>query len=168
MKKLMLGLAMMLLAAVPVLGQDTYPKWELPLAFSYNNADFGFTRKSLVGFQTGFSVNFNKKVGLTLDWAGQSSGGDSTGQLFFGPRFTKRTDRTTAFFHTLVGSYAIRDVFEVENGLGIAIGGGLDVNTGDNIAIRVFQVDYIPNRFPGQWFSDIRVGAGVVFKWGHR
>ena len=169
MKKLMLGMAMMILTAVPVLGQDTYPRWELPLAFSYNNSDFLLARENFGGFQTGFSVNFNKSVGLTIDWAGQAGSNNvGTGQFLIGPRFTKRGEKTTGFGHVLIGNVAKGSSSSPETGLGLAVGGGLDVNTSDRVAIRVFQVDYIPNRFFGQWFNDIRVGVGVVFKWGHR
>ena len=54
-----------------------------------------------------------------------------------------------------------------ETGFAMAFGGGLDVNAGKRVAIRIFQLDYLPSRLAGVWSKkDFRASAGVVFKWG--
>ncbi len=78
----------------------------------------------------------------------------STQQFLFGPRFTFRGAGATAFVHVLLGATRTRlSSFPFSGGLvpaqsetdfALAAGGGLDVRLSPFIALRAFQVDYIP------------------------
>ena len=105
----------------------------------------------------------------------------NTQQFLFGPRFTFRRERVTAFAHALFGVnrahvsgfVANQNTFPSvsETDFAMGYGGGLDINAGKNIAIRLFQVDYVPVRtglFGIPWRHNLRVQAGVVFKFGGR
>ncbi len=54
------------------------------------------------------------------------------------------------------------------NGFAWGGGGGLDLNVGRHIAIRVMQADYLWTRLSTSWFNDFRLGLGIVFKFGER
>ncbi len=173
MRRLIFSLGVLLLVATPASGQD-YPKGEVFGGFSYANLDANGDREALYGWQTSVSGNFHRNAGFTADLGGQyrSIAGVSlqTYEFLFGPRFTARSERVTGFGHTLVGFALARASFlgvsESATGFALGFGGGVDVNASDRVAIRIFQVDYIPTRFSGVWRTkDFRIGAGVVIKW---
>ncbi len=102
----------------------------------------------------------------------------STQQFLFGPRFTARGAGATAFVHVLLGAARTRlSSFtslggtvpaSSETGFALAAGGGLDVRLNPFVALRAFQVDYIPvhqGGFINQDFAqNIRVQTGLVFR----
>ena len=168
MRYMMRAFVLMLLFTSSAMAQDTYPKWEIPLTFSYAIVHHD-GRAHFFGYQTGLNINFNPKAGMTIDLGGQiRSQGDSTGQFLIGPRFTKRRERKTAFWHILAGAVTRNFDGSESTGTAFAVGGGLDIGTGDRVAFRALQVDYIPYHIGGRWRNDVRVQTGVVFTWGHR
>ena len=102
----------------------------------------------------------------------------STQQFLFGPRFTLRGAGATAFVHVLLGVARTRlSSFPIVGGLvpaqtetdfALAAGGGLDVRLSPFLALRAFQVDYIPvyqGGFINQDFAqNIRVQTGIVLR----
>ncbi len=173
MRRLIFSLGLLLLVATPASAQD-YPKGEVFGGFSLFSIGNG-GRENLYGLQTSISGNFHRNVGFTANLGGQfkSIAGISlqTYELLLGPRFTARTERVTGFGHTLVGVAVARasggGFSETETGFALGFGGGVDVNASDRVAIRVFQFDWIPTRFDSEWsFTNVRLGVGVVFKWG--
>lgn len=161
------GIAVMGLTASAA-AQDDYPKGEVFGGFSYYRTDSG---DDLYGFQTSLSGNFHRRFGVAVDFAGQydSSFGITLQnyQLLAGPPFTLRGERLTGFAHALFGVEHIRGGSLSETGFAMGLGGGLDINVSRRIAIRAVQVDYVPNRFFGEWFHDARAAAGVVIKFGY-
>jgi peptidoglycan-associated lipoprotein len=155
-----------------------------------------FDHEPAEGFQAAIAVNVNRTLGIVADFGGLwgdlhrsvFSGGTSGGtfrtlQVFVGPRFTKRTNRITMFVHALPGLAQQRDTImstsfffppstttSTSYGFVVALGGGVDVNLGKRLAIRAVQVDYLATRFStplfGNFGSNVRVGVGVVFKFG--
>ena len=173
MRKLIFLLGLLLLFAAPVAAQD-YPKGEFFGGFSVANSGDG-SPEQFYGFETSVTGNFNRSFGITGDFAAQfkSISGITiqTYQYLAGPRGAVRGDRVTGFVHALFGGLTVRasggGASFSETGLAIALGGGLDVNAGKRVAIRVFQLDYLPNRLAGNWSKkDFRASAGVVFQWG--
>ena len=185
-----------LLLALPAMAQD-YPRWEIFGGFSYANVDldvqrtlFGGTTldQNFYGLQLAFSYNPHPNLRLLLlDLGIQSQGADVfpglgedvfVSQALFGPQFTLRSQKATAFVHALAGVTTTRLVASVplggsvdlvrKNSLALGFGGGLDVNWNQRLAIRVFQADYIPARVSGTWQSNFRLGVGVVFKLASR
>ena len=166
MKRLLIISAVLLLLTVPAWGQD-YPRMEVFGGFSYLNSDAG-TRENFFGWQASISANFNENVGFTLDSGGQYKsvfGITVQGYEFLlGPRYIVRGERFTGFAHALVGLEYVRVSGFSDTAFAMGFGGGMDVNASDRIAIRAFQLDYIPVRSSGVWSHDARVGAGIVFK----
>jgi opacity protein-like surface antigen len=94
-----------------------------------------------------------------------------------GPRFSYRgNERVTPFAHALIGLDHIRLSGEAEgegelmrntnNGLGFALGGGLDVNLSESVAIRLIQADYYLTRHEGDSMNNMNLAFGVVFRIG--
>jgi hypothetical protein len=124
------------------------------------------------GWQAEGTVNFNKYLGLTGDFGGQyrSISGNRVSQYeyLFGPSVAARGHGGTLFAHALVGANTLKAVGTSTNGFAWGVGGGLDLNVGRNIAIRVIQADYLRTRLSNSWFNDARLGVGIVFKVGGR
>jgi opacity protein-like surface antigen len=120
------------------------------------------------GWQAEGSFNFSEHLGVTADFGGQyrSISGSRVSQYeyLFGPRFTARGDRATVFAHALVGANTLHVSGTSTNGFAWGLGGGLDYNAGEHIAIRVIQADYLRTRLSNSWFNDARLGVGVVFR----
>jgi len=173
MKKLILAFIATLFLVSPAWAQQSsgrdYRRGELFGGFSLINVGDG-NRENLFGAQASLSGNFHRNVGLTADMGGQvrDLGGITVQQyeFLFGPRFVVRGERLTGFAHALAGFEHLRVGGFSDNGFALGFGGGLDVNLNERWAVRPIQVDYIPNRFGGQWFHDVRYGAGVVVKFG--
>jgi len=96
-------------------------------------------------------------------------------QVLFGPEFTLPTRNVNAFVHGLVGvnstglvltSQLADDSLDLvrRTHLALALGGGLDWNLHPGIAVRVFQVDYLPTRVTGKWEDNFRASTGLVFR----
>lgn len=104
--------------------------------------------------------------------------------LMAGPRFSyRKNERVTPFAHALIGldhqrvsrevANIVSDASETNNGLGLALGGGIDVNVSDSVAIRLVQADYYLTRHSGQsilmpngdkvW-NNVSLAFGVVFR----
>lgn len=102
--------------------------------------------------------------------------------FLFGPRFSVRGNTVTGFAHVLLGGVktnvktSFRDVSftgtplelpgfnDSETGFAMAIGGGVDVKISKNFAVRILQVDYVPERLGGQWQHNVRAQVGIVFR----
>ncbi len=116
---------------------------------------------------------------------GTTTGTFRTFHLLVGPRFAKRSSRATGYVHFLAGlaqqkSNEIQgpsfrplpvpsvpiETSSTSNGFGAALGGGLDISVNKRISIRAVQVDYLPMRVEGDWTNSVRVGVGVVLKFG--
>lgn len=100
-----------------------------------------------------------------------------------GPRYTVGLGRKPAerrrsnlFFQALCGSVMGSGGFPVNgawtessSALALSGGGGLQINAGRNVALRVVQVDYIDYQLPNLYDerqNNLRLGAGIVFKLG--
>ena len=159
----------LLLLSSSALGQNgDYPKVEVFGGFSYLNADLG-TRENFFGWQGSVSGNVKENIGIVVDAGGQYKSvlgiGISFYELLLGPRFMVRSERVTGFVHALAGNRYVFVPGDIDSAFALGFGGGMDVNVSDSIAIRVFQLDYMPNRSRGMWRHDVRFGSGIVFKW---
>lgn len=145
-----------------------------------------------LGFQAAAMLNITEAFGLVAEVGGLwgdlpftvFSGGSRGGtfrrfQAFAGPRFTKRTNRISVFVHALPGFAQQRDTImsssffsppstrsSTSNGFAVALGGGVDVKAGRHLAIRAVQVDSLPIRIGGDRTNGVRVGVGIVLKFG--
>lgn len=179
MRKLFLLSAVLFLAALPTKAQSSYPGTEIFGGYSYVNAEF-VDRHALHGFGVSFAGNLSEKWGFVAETSASfgkftvanpvlgSVDVDFNKYLFlFGPRYSKRSDAATAFAHVLVGGARTRlENQDSGTGLALGIGGGVDINAGKNFAVRVFQLDYVPERSLGEWTNTFRAQVGVVFRFG--
>ncbi len=116
--------------------------------------------------------------------------------ILLGPRFMVRGERVTWFANAMAGIRFAKPLISnvpvpLINALGhpiidpatglpvvlnsvtpdeflaLGFGGGMDVSVNDLIGIRVFQLDYRPNRARGLWSHDVRFSSGIVLKWNY-
>ena len=122
------------------------------------------------GWQASLTANLRERFGITADFGGQYRSIAGTGvsqyEYLFGPQISARTERVTGFAHALFGGNSFRAPGGSLGGFAMGFGGGVDANLKHPFAIRVIQVDYIPARVNGIWYSDLRLGFGVVYKFG--
>ncbi|MGI8655593.1 MAG: outer membrane protein [Pyrinomonadaceae bacterium] len=93
-----------------------------------------------------------------------------------GPQIKARRGRVTPFAEALFGvararvSATINDLDAVtsfsdsETKFAYALGGGLDINVSERIAIRAIHADYLRTRFGDERQNNLRLSFGIVFK----
>jgi hypothetical protein len=176
-----------------------YPKAEVFGGFSIASAAVSSTdpvtgltaslRESFLGWQGSANLNVTHHLGIVGDFGGQykTVAGIplNSYQFLFGPRIAFRGPRVTPFVHAMfggvkegIGSFSITDPITgltistpsvSSTGLGMAMGGGLDVNLSDRLALRVPQFDWTPMHVGGIWEKNvIRIGIGIVVKAGQK
>jgi opacity protein-like surface antigen len=89
----------------------------------------------------------------------------------YGPRFTLTLPRIHPYVHALVGTVnGTAQTFTgrvSENAFGMAFGGGVNVKATQHIWVRLVQLDYIRAQFTNNSQNDMRVSAGLVFRFGN-
>ena len=159
------GVGVLLLLALPAVGQQDVPKAELFGGYSFASleAGTGLSRPKLNGWNGSLTGNVNSWFGVVADFSGQygtqASVGRNAHSFLFGPRFAYRgNERVTPFVHSLFGATRVhRDGFnpgpplpatpaQSETGFSMAFGGGLDVKASDRLAVRLVQADYLMTR----------------------
>lgn len=96
----------------------------------------------------------------------------------FGPRFTLALPRIHPFVHALFGT--VHGTAEIpsslfppaapsvvkENAVGMAFGGGINVKATEHLWLRLIQADYLRAQFNNNTQNDVRISAGIVFRFG--
>ena len=175
---------------------DSNPKWDLfvgyqwlhpggtvPAPFSLPSSPTPLKLPDLAkGAGLAFTRNFDRHWGLEFD-LGHNWGHDP---LLYeltvsgGPRFIWRTDTGSYFLHSLVSLNRVNvNSVSSTNGIGVILGGGMDLNIHKGIAWRLFEADYVWTRhnysnfvdpqFPDlrrPTFNGVRLRTGLVFSWG--
>lgn len=175
MRKLLMLAAVLFVVSLPAKAQSQdYPTAEIFGGYSYLNTKL-INRDSLHGWGFSAAYNLGPQWGLVSEFSGHYGNGSLPGTtttidlkkhtFLFGPRFSARTDHGTAFAHVLLGG-ANSKVSGIDAGTGfaLAVGGGFDANISKSVAIRVVQVDYLPDHSFGSWTHNFRAQAGIVFK----
>jgi hypothetical protein len=146
-------LPMLALAAV---AQD-HPKAEIFGGYQYLRLDPISTN----GWNAAVTGNVTRWFGVTADFSGVYKSGASLHTYMFGPQFSVRTERVTPFAHALFGGATV----EGSSAFSMALGGGLDVNAGKHLAIRLVQADWLYFRSGGEAAGkNGRVSAGLVLR----
>jgi len=152
-------------------------------------------RESFMGWQGSVNGNLTHHLAIVGDFGGQykslpgvtGAGATVSGvslnsyQFLFGPRIMFRRSRITPFVHAMFGGVkegigsttlsilgtSVTTPAVSSTGLGMAMGGGIDVNLNDRLALRVPQFDWTPMHVGGVWEKNvIRIGIGLVVKAG--
>jgi len=179
-----------LLFALPVWGQDGYPKGEVFGGYAFSHTTVDTIGRNLNGWGTSVSGSFSRHLGLTADFSGvygsepyprvctdpvppgcpAETENVSAYHFLAGPRFTLRIHRVTPFAQALFG---VKDLRQEKSGnwttFAMGFGGGVDIPLGKDVTYRIFQADYLPARRPldlGGWDSDLRLQTGIVFTFG--
>lgn len=100
----------------------------------------------------------------------------------YGPRFTLALPRIHPFVHALFGtvhgaaavaipnrpctSQGCPARAESESAFGMAFGGGLNVRATRHVWLRLVQIDYLRAQFTNNGQNDMRISAGLVFRFG--
>ncbi len=135
------------------------------------------------GAGAAFTYNFDPHWGLEGDFGynRDTPSASSEWTLSTGPRFMIHTDGANLFIHALASfnRASYNSGFNTHNGVGMILGGGMDLPLTKTISWRLFQADFVwaqhnfsdfaapqfPNlRRPG--FDGVRLRTGIVIAWG--
>jgi outer membrane protein OmpA-like peptidoglycan-associated protein len=172
---------------------DSNPKWDVFAGYQYlhpgitvplgdpNNPTAYKVPDMVRGLGGAVTYNFDKHWGGEFDFGYNWGTSDSVTTFSGGPRFIWRTDSSNVFAHSLL-SYnrmGVSGLNNGANGIGIILGGGMDLPINKTFAWRLFQVDYVWShhnyadyaaaefptlRRPNE--NGVRLRTGVVFSFG--
>src|SRR5579883_955862 len=132
--------------------------------------------ETLNGWEFSVTENMNHWFGGTFDVSGHyktptlqgSPNQERMHSFMYGPRFSLHTPYVTPFAHVLFGA-AISNVQVTPVGphasntsFAAAAGGGVDLNLGQTISVRLLQAEYVHADALGASQNNYRASAGVV------
>ena len=187
MKRYAILLGTLLVFGVVASAQETAPTPTAEVGFSYSytrvNPGGALSSANANGGYGYVEYNFNKVVGLVAD-AGGIRLQNTTFQYLFGPRLNWRMSRFTPYLQTLVGGQRFSNGLDpssttprlaaAQNNFAAAIGGGIDYNLTNHIALKPIQVEYLvaevspAARDLNFVQNNLRYSAGVVFRFGSK
>jgi opacity protein-like surface antigen len=198
MRRILLCLGTIAFAATTLLAQESPKVEVFGGYSYLNADQEGFVdRQHFHGFDTNATFYINPHVGIEGDFAGQfqsdclgvssllgDSGLPGVGchylQFMAGPKVAFKTGRLTSFGHVLFGgndvviSTSVLDttVSVSQTRWAMAAGGGVDWAISPRYSVRLGQADYLltnhSTEFGGTHQNNIRISAGIVFKFGVR
>ncbi len=170
MKRIFILTLFMFVSGLQAFAQSEYPRVEVTggIAFQRSAGD------NFPGWNASVAGNIRGGIGVVAEFAGiyQTKSGIkySLYEYLFGPRINVRLKKATIFFHTLYGAsngrMAVSDFGLSRNFFSYTLGGGVDINAGKTVAVRVAQVDKFSWYSEGMSGTDFRYLAGIVFKLG--
>jgi outer membrane protein OmpA-like peptidoglycan-associated protein len=199
-RRLMAGMAALIAVVVlsvsAVAQSDSNPKWDVFAGYQYlnpgatvpvgsdpNNPTPFKLPGEAKGFGSALTYNFDPHWGLEGDFGynRDTSSASSEWTIGAGPRFIVRNDDVAFFLHAL-GTFnraSYNSGFNTSNGVGVILGGGMDLRFTKMLSWRVFGADFVwaqhnfadfaapefPSlRRPG--FDGARLRTGIVINWG--
>src|SRR5947209_6983840 len=128
------------------------------------------------GFTVSCTYFTNRYTGFTVDTGYHSGSTANIATVEFGPTFRFPTENITPFAHGLIG-WNRMDVFglgNTDNGIGLMVGGGMDLRALKRISVRLFQADYqyAHHHYPPAGsnirpnLEGVRLSSGLVFHFG--
>jgi hypothetical protein len=190
-------IAVVLISSSSFAQSDSTPKWDAFAGYQYlypggnvpapggdPNSPGVFKLPGMAkGIGGAFAYNFDRHFALETDFGynRDSGSGSSEWTAGAGPRFMVRGDGYALFIHAL-GAFnrvSYNNGFITHNGIGMVLGGGLDVPFGKMFSWRVFGADYVwaEHNFAGYaapefptlrrpMFEGARLRTGIVLNWG--
>jgi outer membrane protein OmpA-like peptidoglycan-associated protein len=165
--------------------QWLHPGGSVPAPFGDPNNPNPFTLPDLSrGLGGAFTYNLDSHWGaefdLGLNWGTNSNNVNYEDTFSVGPRFMWRTDTTNYFLHSLLSLNQLNvNGLGGNNGIGVILGGGMDLPLRKGLAWRLFEADYVWARHnyadyaPPQdpdlrraSLEGVRLRTGLVFSWG--
>ena len=162
------------------------PHFELSGAYSYVRANAANSGGAfnLNGGSGSVAYNFSDRFSVVADggayrFSGLPNGLDSTMYTYlFGPRMRfHKVSHVIPFAQVLLGGGCLNassgSVTAGENGFSMAAGGGVDWPLHGHFAVRLVEADYLLTRFnrvdgSSATQNDLRISAGLVFRFGSR
>jgi hypothetical protein len=179
MRKALIFLAL-LIPPVSALAQQT-PKVELFGGYSnltpnidVNNFSNNF---NLSGFNVSLTENLNSWFGGVLDlsthFGTEAAFKTNMQSVMYGPVFAYRKHpRIVPFVHGMAGVVrggpGYLGISKAEPEFGMIGGGGVDLMISSRVSLRLVQADYLMTRFSSTHQDNIRLSAGIVFRFGKR
>jgi outer membrane protein OmpA-like peptidoglycan-associated protein len=189
--------AVVLISSTAFAQSDTPPKWDLFAGYQYLHpggtvpevssnptSPTPFTLPSMSkGGGAAFTYNFDSYWGGEVDsgYNRDTASASSEWTVSAGPRFMLRREDTNLFVHAL-GSFnrlTYSSGVATSNGIGVILGGGMDLPINKTWAWRLFEVDYVWAKhnfanYAAPNFSDlrrpslegVRLRTGVLISWG--
>ena len=175
MRKLLV-VGVFLVIPLSALAQQT-PEVEVFGGYSNLAANLGTSSFDMNGVNFSAAENLNSWFGGALDFTshfGTENGFRvDTQSLTYGPVFSyRKLKRVVPFSHALVG--AVRggpDYLGISKPIvhfDTCVGGGVDVKIRPNLALRLFQADYVMTRFSKTRQDNMRLSAGIVLLLGKK
>lgn len=165
MPKSLWFVAVLLLLALPAAAQET-PKAEFFAGYSYFRPEGGGI--NMHGWNAAIAGNVNQWFSIVGDFSGNYENDINMYLFTFGPRLNYRTERVNAFTHVLLGGAKLAVASVSDSGFAMVLGGGVDVQVNEKVAIRIFQTDYVMERTWGESSNDLRFSAGINFRFGSK
>ena len=166
-------LVLLLAAISPQCRAQEIPRLQFFGGYSYTRFDsstFGFAGGSnLNGWNAAVAGNIIRGFGVTAELTGQYGNHMNLRDFALGPQVQFPHGRFLFFAHVLVGKG--RTFVSEGGGVGdtqraVLAGGGADMPFRSHFDIRLFQVDYVHTQLLMQDQNNLRVSAGVVYRWG--
>lgn len=160
----------------------TLSRFEVSAAYSFVRANAANSSGSfnLNGGSASAAYDLTDRFAAVADFGGYKFGGLPSGlsstmyTYLFGPRASMhKWERITPFAQALLGvgrlDASSGSVRAGENGLAMALGGGLDLRVRSHLAIRAIQAEYLMTRFPlvngeSATQNNIRLSAGIAYR----
>jgi opacity protein-like surface antigen len=177
MRKILLGSYLILLVSLAAMAQPDYPRAEVFGGYSFfrANPDEFNLHGEWLGVEGDFSGHYGSPsyYGFSIPYTDISSL-----TYMAGPKLTYRAGSVAPFAHFLIGgARAATSAYGIslsDTALAAAVGGGIDIQVSEHVAIRAIQADYLMTRFetgPAVLFSgfddrqnNFRLSAGIVFR----
>jgi hypothetical protein len=183
-------------SAAAVAQQDSMPVGEAGVHWVYNNLETSRTGgwsnqngASLYGqyfFKSaGRMWHGRSMLGIVADFSGSASQSGSLYTYLFGPRLSIEWRKSHLVFHAeyKIGGDHVRvngltqggpNVFVTRNSFtGGGVGDGLDAVVSHHYVVSLFQIDFLDVDVPhssggGHWEGDMRISAGISYRFGQR
>jgi hypothetical protein len=151
------------------------PKVEMFGGYSNLEANLNGSKFNFSGLNISATENMNSWFGGAIDisshWGTENGLKTDMQTAAYGPVFSYRKVRNMVLFgHGLLG--AVRggpeylNISKSEYRFGTLVGGGLDVKVRPNLALRLFQADYLMTRFSAARQDNLRLSAGIILLFG--
>jgi len=175
---------------------DSTPLAEAGVQWVYNNLETSSTGgwsnqngASLYGqyfFKSaGRVLHARTTLGIVADLSGSASRSGSLYTYLFGPRVNMEWRKSHLVFHAeyKLGGDHVRvngltqggpNIFVTRNSFtGGGVGDGLDVVVSHHYVVSLFQIDFLDVDVPhfsggGHWEADMRISAGISYRFGQR
>lgn len=162
MKTLLIAVAM-LAWGVSAVAEEEYPKAEVFGGYQFTHLSPSINAN---GWNAAVNGNLNRWFGVTGDFSGTYKNGGHMYTYMFGPTFSARTQNVTPFVHALFGGATLGGNGGGSSGaFSMGLGGGLDVNAGRHLALRLVQADWLLLHSGGETAKkNVRISTGLVLR----